>query len=424
MSIFDKLPRFFDAAEYEEYACGDNTVMRIYYGVSENAFFEYEKKLENSGYVVSQRHDIAGNIHFTLKGNGMTVQFYYNPGSSSARLIADGYTAGVMTEKPQVKRICNTELYQFETDHSLIDCGMCYIIRCADNSFFIIDSAHFYSIHDNDRIHDFLRSMTPANEKIRIAGWFITHGHDDHVCKVKDYLRYNMTDTEIECFYMNIIPTDHRDNFYWGACNKSFSDSFCAVVKESGIPVVKLHTGQHFYVRNLEFEVLCTHEDVYPEVFSDYNNSSTVLMMKVGGQKILFPGDASDKSSVVLEQRYGEYLKCDIIQLSHHGHHGLSAKFYEYAAAPVVLCPNTEIKINEEQHIFANQVVQRIAEEFYISSNGTVKLTLPYVMGTAEVYPDETTEDFNGIKQLWNYEYTDEFKKQHNEEFIKRGGKL
>ncbi len=424
MDIFDMFPCFTLSADTVDCNCGDGTFMRIFRNCSENTFFEYEKLLENSGFVVLDRYDIAGNVHFTMKKDGITVQYYFNPCSGDVRVIADPYTAPVQTQYIPVKSVCNTELYQFETDHSLIDCGMCYIIRCADNSFFVIDSAHFYSINDNDRIHAFLRSMTPEGEKIRIAGWFITHGHDDHVCKAKDYLKYNMADTVVDCFYMNIIPTDHRDNGFWGEANKAFSDSFCETVKELGIPVVKLHTGQHFFVRNLEFEVLCTHEDVYPQVFSDYNNSSTVLMMKTMGQKILFPGDASDKSSVVLEQRYAHYLKCDIIQLAHHGHHGTSARFYEYAAAPVVLCPNTEIKINEEMHIPANQVAKAIAKEFYISANGTVKLTLPYKMGTAEVFPDETTEDFDGIKQLWNYEYTEEFKKQHNEEFAARGGKL
>lgn len=424
MNSFDDFSYFVNAAGSDKYDCGDNVVMFVYSDITEKDFLEYEKKLENSGYVVSQRHDIAGNIHFTLKGKGLTVQFYYNPCSSSARLIADGYTVGLTTQKTETNRVCNTELYQFETDHSLIDCGMCYIIRCADNSFFVIDSAHFYSIHDNDRIHDFLRSITPENEKIRIAGWFVSHGHEDHICKFKDYLLYNMADTEIERIYFNFIDDNHRDNANWDDSGKSFRKSFLEVVKQSGIPVVKLHTGQRFYVRNLEFEVLCTHEDVYPASCADYNNSSTVLMMTAENTKVLFPGDASAESSIVLENRYKDYLKCDIVQLSHHGHHGTSARFYEYASAPVVLCPNTEIKINEEDHIPANKVAKAIAEEFYISANGTVKLTLPYKKGTAEVFPDETTEDFNGIKQLWNYEYTEEFKKQHNEEFVKRGGKL
>ena len=424
MEILKGLPCFKECTGTVGYPCGDGAFMHLYRDVTAEYFFAYEKELENAGFSVTDRHDIAGNAHFTLRKGKLTVQYYYNPCRGEVRLIADPYTKPVNTQPLPVSRVCNTELYQFETDHSLIDCGMCYIIRCADNSFFVIDSAHFYSLRDNDRIHDFLRAMTPAGEKIRIAGWFITHGHDDHVCKVKDYVKYNMADTVIESFYMNIIPTDHRDNHFWGEANRAFSDSFTDTVRESGIPVVKLHTGQRFFIRNLEFEVLCTHEDVYPEAFSDYNNSSTVLMLKTEGQKILFPGDASDKSSIVLEERYGEYLKCDIVQLSHHGHNGTSVRFYEYASAPVVLCPNTQIKIDEEMHIKANQKALEIAEEFYVSANGTVKLTLPYKAGTAEVFPDETNEDFGGIKQLWNYQYTEEFMNEHNRKFVQRGGKL
>ena len=424
MDIFNTLPCFDSSADTAEYYCGDGAFMRIYSNCSIEYFLSYKDELEKSGFAVVQRHDIEGNIHFTLKKDSLTLQYYFNPATASVRLIADDYTCDIQTEPSETERVCPTQLIQFETDHSLIDCGMCYIIRCSDNSFFVIDSAHFFSVRDNERIHDFLRSMTPENEKIHISGWFISHGHDDHICKCTDYLRYNMADTVIDRFYYNFIDDAHPDNGSWDGEGKYYRKYFYEEVRKSGVPVVKLHTGQHFYVDNLEFEVLCTHEDVWPEPCTDYNNSSTVLMLKTEGQKILLPGDASDKSSVVLEERYGDYLKCDILQLSHHGHHGTSEKFYEYAKAPVVLCPNTEIKINEEDHIPANKVAKAYAEEFYISAHGTVILTLPYKKGSAEILPDETTENFEGIKHLWGYDYTDEFKQNHIDEFIKRSRKL
>lgn len=406
------------------YDCNDSVSMYLYRNVEESQFSDYEKKLEASGFSVFDKRDIAGNIHFTLKNDDMLIQLYHSV-DGEVRVIADNYTALVCKDPVDTQKRCDTEIYQFETDHSLIDCGMCYIIRCADNSFFVIDSAHFYSIHDNDRIHDFLRSMTPENEKIHISGWFLSHGHDDHICKCKDYLLYNMEDTVIDAFYYNFISDTHPDNGNWDGAGKGFRRCFYDAVSASGIPVVKLHTGQHFYVRNLEFEVLCTHEDVWPASCRDYNNSSTVLMMTAENTRVLFPGDASDESSKVLEKRYGEYLKCDIVQLSHHGHNGTSEQFYRYADAKVVLCPNTQIKIDEEfPRISADRVAYEIADEFYVSANGTVKLTLPYKSGSAQVFPDETNEDFAGIKQLWGYDYTDEFKQKHIEGFISRGGKV
>ena len=36
---------------------------------------------------------------------------------------------------------------------------MCYIVRCCDGSFFVIDSAHMYSVNDDIRIIEFLRKL-------------------------------------------------------------------------------------------------------------------------------------------------------------------------------------------------------------------------------------------------------------------------
>ena len=68
MNCFDIICKVVDVAGTEKYDCGDNVAMCIFSDMSEDVFFECEKELEKSGYVVSQRHDIAGNIHFTLKG--------------------------------------------------------------------------------------------------------------------------------------------------------------------------------------------------------------------------------------------------------------------------------------------------------------------------------------------------------------------
>lgn len=406
------------------YDCSDGVSMTLYENVSTEDFIAYKDALVTDGYAVYDNTDYAGNVHFTLKKDGMLVQLYRST-DSRMRVVADNYTADYDKEQIVTERKCNTEIYQFETDHSLIDCGMCYIIRCADNSFFIIDSAHNLSVHDNERIHDFLRSMTPENEKIRIAGWFVSHGHDDHYSKFMDYLIYNCEDTVIEKIYINLVSAQHPDCGRWDKYNTALMEEFRAFINNKcDIPIVKLHTGQRFCVRNLQFDVICTHEDVYPCTNADFNDSSVVLMLEAEGSRILIPGDASVQESIVMEERYGDWLKSDIVQLSHHGHIGTSDKFYRYVNADVVLCPNTQIKIDEEfPRLVADRVAKAISKEFYVSANGTVKLTLPYKLGTAEVFPDETTEDFVSIKFLWGYDYSPEFKANHIAQYFKRSRK-
>lgn len=98
---------------------------------------------------------------------------------------------------------------------------MCYILRCADNSFFIIDSGHFLQPNDHKRIYRFLRERTPDGERTVIAGWFFSHAHDDHVSQFVDFIREYGSTVEIERLYYNDAPIDHRDSMSWGESNKN-----------------------------------------------------------------------------------------------------------------------------------------------------------------------------------------------------------
>ena len=140
---------------------------------------------------------------------------------------------------------------------------------------------------------------------------------------------------------------------------------------------------------------------------------------------VFIPGEASVKASVELEKRYGETLKCDVVQIAHHGHRGLSVKAYEYLNADVAVFPITRIKFDEEYpRMEANRRAIELAKVHYITSDGTVKIPLPMNPDTIEVLPDETFEDFGKINRLWQYSYTDERKAELYGMFKERGGDL
>lgn len=414
LDFFAKLP------QSVHYAAQANTL--VLQECSKQDYDAYVERLLAAGHTLAAAHSIGENYHATLRGDGHMMHVYFNACRSAVRAVYDENTVLPCFSPQPCAAKQATVLYQFETDHTLIDCGMCYIIQCADGSFFIIDSAHYYSFNDNDRIHKFLRERTPAGEDIIIAGWYFSHSHVDHVGKFMDFLRYNCDDVVIEALYFNFVPSAYFDDI--SAEDQTVKDNFFRLVRSyPDLPKITLHTGQQFYARNLSFEVLYTHEDVYPSAFRDYNTSSSVLMLTADGTKILFPGDAGGVASKVMIGRYGDYLKCDILQVAHHGHYGLSPEFYQLAHAPVVMFPTTQIKYDEEFAVFeANRTAAALSEQCYIASNGTIAIPLPFT-GDVQFLGDETFEDFDKIKGLWGYDYTDARKQELYAAFLARGGR-
>ncbi len=421
---------FFSAYKFREKAdkplcnCGDGCLQAVYYNASYDEYNRYISKLVESEFSVLQQHELCGN-YFTALKESCQVNVLYTPCDSSVRVTVDEKATNLPFMPSIFSERGKTTFYCFENDHTLIDCGMCLMVQCPDNSFFVIDSGHYFQPNDNDRIHRFMRERTPAGERIVINGWLITHSHTDHISKLMDFLRYNCDDVVIEGFYCNLVDNDFNIKT-WGREEKSFNEKLRNMLySQQTVPVHKLHTGQRFYIRNLCFDVLCTHEDIYPDTVEDFNDTSVVTMLTAENTKIFIPGDASGKADKVLLERYGEGLKCDVVQIAHHGHFGLSTKAYELLDADLAVFPVTRIKFDEEYPRFeANRRAIELAKEYYISSDGTVEVPLPYKQGTVRQLPDETFEDFMKIQRLWGYEYTDEYKKELFELFCKNGGKL
>ncbi len=411
--LFKTVPLLYDS--------GEKCALLLYKECNKASFCELIKQYEN--YCLFS-NEIDGNIFYFVKIDDVVVCFGFYACDNTVRIVFDGKTALPEYEKCSFQNNSQTTLWQFEVDHKLIDCGMCYIMRTCDGSFFLIDSAHTYSVRDCDRIYDFLRERTPEGQKVRIKGWFLSHGHEDHIAQFMNYVRYYTHDTIIEKVYCNFIRNDHRDGGDWMPSNKNYVTMFYNLMEEyPEIPICRLHTGMYFYADNIRFDVLCSHEDVFPEDNSNYNDSSVVIMAEAEETKILFPGDAGQRESRILEERYPDFLKADIVQQAHHGHLGTSPEFYELVNAEIALFPVTQIKFDEElPNYLANRKSIEIAKYYFIASNGTVEIPLPYKSGQFKVFADETFESFSGVYNLWGYEYTKERKELLYKEYLERGG--
>lgn len=422
--ILDTLTKNLPISALPDYDCNNGAFLRVIEDADAEQLAKAVQNAADAGFHTFARNQLEDNEYVTAVRSDALAHIYYVPSEKKLRLIVDPNTTLFDPAPTPYERRCKAKLWQFETDHTFIDCGMCFIIQNVDNSFFVIDSGHYLQPNDHRRIYRFLRERTPYGEKVVIAGWFFSHGHDDHVCQFMEFLKDQYADVTVERLYYNMICPYGRDSHYWKESNKKIAYDFEKAAEGSGIPIVKLHSGQRFYVRNLCIDVLCTHEDVYPNSFENYNDSSTVLMIETDGCRISIPGDAGGFESDVLTGRFTEKtLRCDVMQQAHHGHFGTSPEYYRLSNAKVVLFPTTQIKFEEELPNYeANRVAIELADEYHVSSNGTVEVPIPYVPCTVKALRDETFENFDRIQALWGYTYTDEYKQALFDEYLRRSG--
>ena len=422
--IFDKFRQFRINADELDYDCREGCFMRLYRNVDEKQYNEWIDALVADGFKKMQSTSLNGNLYTCLQGD-VTVNAFYTPCDGTLRVAANENKALPCFEKQSCDTKTETVFYAFENDQALIDCGMCLLIQCPDYSFFVVDSGHYMQFNDNDRIYKFMRERTPEGQKVVVNGWLLSHAHSDHISKFMDFLRYNRSDVIIEGIYSNLIPDTNENSRFWSTEEVLLSRKLFKMLESTDIPTYKIHTGQRFYIRNLCFDVLGTHEDIYPQVMKDYNDSSCMVMLTAEDSRIFIPGDASNLASLELTKRYGKTLKCDVVQIAHHGHNGLYKEAYELLDADVAVFPITRIKFDEEYpRIEANRRAIELADRYYITSDGTVKIPLPYSPETIEKLPDETFEDFGKIERLWGYTYTDERKKELYDMFVANGGDI
>lgn len=415
--------KFRENTDEKIYDCRESCEMYLYRNVKVDDYKAYIEKLINCGYVVLSENIYADNYYTALKGE-KEISAYFTSCDSTLRVTVADDGRFPDFDKKEITKTTEPCFYMFENDHTYIDCGMCLITQCSDGSFFVVDSGHYLQFNDNDRIYNFMRERTPEGQKVIVNGWLVTHAHSDHISKLFDFIRYNRHDVEIEAIYSNLISNDYASD-EWGVEEKALAEKFFSLLERTtDIRKVKLHSGQRFYIRDLCFDVLSTHEDVYPQLVKEYNDSSLVVMMTVNNCRVFIPGDASGLESKILVERFGKNLECDVVQVSHHGHRGLLSDCYEFLKGKLALFPITQIKFDEAMpKVPANQVAIDSADEYYVSSNGTIVVPLPYKKGTVTTLPDETFEDFGKIKRMWGYDYTDEYKKEMYELYLKNGGK-
>lgn len=352
-------------------------------GTTEEEYRAYLAQMVKNGFTLYTENTIGNNLFgtYTASKNGSDTAVYtmYYPTTNTAKVIygPKGYLPSLTAQAypqnavvtPTITQLGREQVYSgWNATAKRVDGapGMGYVIQLADGSYILIDGGsadhtvttlkkesgewkedETKTTQDAKNLYDFLVAHSPNGQKPVIAAWIITHAHGDHIGLPTQFLQTYKNDITLKMViynfpdYNSITLTDKSEGSL-ASCVSGFKAA-CNGLPAGARPThFVAHSGQKIYFPGCEIEFLYTQEDYYPNQFESGNATSLVFRMTLegaSGNKTVFmvTGDADTNNSKEIAPRYKDELKCDILQLNHHGFNGACDGLYEYMNPDICL---------------------------------------------------------------------------------------
>ena len=290
---------------------------------------KYAEKLSQYGYSRYSENAIGENLSYVYTAEDMHVFLNYDHSLKAARVVFEKAGPLPSLEKPTLTPADNAEMSVAQI--GIAGLGMSYVIQLKDYSFIVIDGGTKDETNTT-KLYNYMIEKTPAGKKPVIACWVFTHADPDHIGAPQTFLNKYMENVELEsvvcnfpdCSVQDSVQNDEQIGSAIFALENLINNFYDATVYNA-------HTGQKFYFKGVEMEILFTEEDTYPLKVNSYND--TCVMAKLtfdSGKTFMVLGDSTEQTSKQLAATYKNYLKSDILQLAHHGLIGGDKTLYSY----------------------------------------------------------------------------------------------
>jgi len=261
--------------------------------------------------------------------------------------------------------------------------GLCDIFRLADGSFLLFDSSNKGA---HETIWQTLCRLNGSDQNIHIRAWVLTHTHGDHYGGFVSFAPvYGNKVTLDTVFYdpvnRDVMKTIESYGTSWDSISYYFNDTLPSFVQQH-YPTTDLctvHAGQIFHLPGADLQILYSPEHLYIDrIPINVNHTSLVCMVSDENGKMLVTGDSEEASTNITVDLYGANLKCDILQLPHHGmSRAWDIPLANHAKASVILIPCTVDYYNKNSNQYTRQIMEMATTKAtYIMGEGTVTLLL------------------------------------------------
>lgn len=208
---------------------------------------------------------------------------------------------------------------------------MSYVIESSDGKIIVIDGGH-YCKEDAEHLYQLLMSKGG-----RVDLWLLTHAHVDHYGALM-WLMENrqIVDLHIEklCYH---FPSREWLASKEGSANIS---KFFSYVDQLNLCIEVPHAGDVMTFGDVSLEIVS-----HPEEYENYsiNATSLVILVHFPKKDVLFLADLDTSGQADFLRKIDvSKIRKDIVQMAHHGQHGVDRSFYELVQPKVCLYPAPE----------------------------------------------------------------------------------
>lgn len=369
------------------YTMGDGYVMEQYNGAVATEYYAACKYFAENGFELYSENKVGNALSSTyVEGDGYKVVMFN--GNKSELYIGTGESganAFPSEELDSFDEIAVTQHYSPEIN------GMCYFIKLSDGSFIVVDGGYKTDLEDAFKT---LSRLNGSAFGIKIRAWIITHSHGDHY-EMFDYFSRTYADkVEVERIMYSPVPEVGLPGY-----NPFLNASVNVVAGKFGAELCPVHTGMSFTFGDVTLEVLSSPEHIYKSnTPDDFNETSIVFRIRNEEGNMIFLGDSGCYNSEWLVATYGDALKSNMVQISHHGCETATIALYEKIAAETLFWPCNENLFNSYRGEEVKQylIEAESSKEHLLHSYGSITRPLSY---KPEIeYLDIMPENKNFIK--------------------------
>ncbi len=388
------------------YDAGNNSRMLVLTQSSAELYTDYCATVLSSGYEKYSENEINGMLFSSYVSDTDVLNVIFCKPTKELRVLVDRLrnTALPPSEQDNSYTVtCSSSVSQlgceFESGGAGIperQIGMCYIFRLADGSFIIEDGGFDYKLFA-DRLYQKLIELNGGSNGIVIAAWIFSHMHGDHTGAFAAFTDYYGSRVTVERFIYN-IPTDAQYATSGEGTGRSNETKSC-MTKYKGAEHIIAHPGQVFHIRNAKLTTLFTYDLRIPHEMARINSSSIVMRIEMEGQSFVMLGDLYTTESEMLARCYGKQLKCDFLQVAHHGGTGGVYETNKLLDPVVLLWPLGEYdyfgvgKWHRSAETYNRYFFESTTlREIIVAGSSDVTLPLPYTYPDKLILPTHSSE--------------------------------